>query len=150
MGRLGSWPHVVRHFVGGRPQPARALLALLGGVAALSFVFPGVSGVGWDALPVVDPLFSLIVLISGGYELFASALFTTPCTPSSRRWSSGRSPRVGAGCRTRRSGPPRGRPVRTTAVPAADAAPPQWPELRDAGTVRGRGPAHRRSRARAG
>ncbi|MET9502259.1 ATP/GTP-binding protein [Streptomyces sp. NPDC006622] len=77
MGRLGSWPDVVRHFVGRRPQPARALLALLGALAALSFVFPSAfPGVGWDALPVVDPLFSLIALIAGGYELFASQLFT--------------------------------------------------------------------------
>ncbi|MEU8653964.1 ATP/GTP-binding protein [Streptomyces sp. NPDC048737] len=77
MGRLGSWPDVVRHFVGRRPQPARALLGLLGALAALSFVFPDAfPGVGWDPLPVVDPLFSLIALIAGGYDLFASRLFT--------------------------------------------------------------------------
>ncbi|MFF3848460.1 ATP/GTP-binding protein [Streptomyces sp. NPDC002328] len=77
MGRLGSWPDAVRHFVGRRPQPARALLGLLGALVALSFVFPSAfPGVGWDSLPVVDPLFSLIVLISGGYELFASPTFT--------------------------------------------------------------------------
>ncbi|MFF9057136.1 ATP/GTP-binding protein [Streptomyces sp. NPDC014882] len=77
MGRLGSWPDVVRHFVGRRPQPARALLGLLGALVALSFVFPSAfPGVGWDALPVVDPLFSLVALIAGGYDLFASRLFT--------------------------------------------------------------------------
>ncbi|MGV9556065.1 ATP/GTP-binding protein [Streptomyces sp. NPDC003522] len=77
MGRLGSWADVVRHFVGRRPQPARALLALLGALVALSFVFPSAfPGVGWDALPVVDPLFSLVALIAGGYDLFASRLFT--------------------------------------------------------------------------
>ncbi|GKQ36832.1 ATP/GTP-binding protein [Streptomyces sp. A012304] len=77
MGRLGSWPDAVRYFIGRRPQPARALLALLTALIALSFVFPSAfPGVGWDALPVVDPLFSLIVLVSGGYELFASPTFT--------------------------------------------------------------------------
>ncbi|MFF4146579.1 ATP/GTP-binding protein [Streptomyces sp. NPDC001698] len=77
VGRLGSWPDVVRHFVGRRPQPARALFAAAGALIALSLVFPGAfPGVGWDPLPVVDPVFSLIVLVSGGYGLFASQLFT--------------------------------------------------------------------------
>jgi len=73
--RLGAWPAVARHLVGRRPQPARALLALLCALATLSLVFPGAFGVGWDAVPVVDPLILLIVLISGSYGLFASALF---------------------------------------------------------------------------
>ncbi|MFF8927169.1 ATP/GTP-binding protein [Streptomyces longwoodensis] len=76
MGRLGSWPDTVRHLVGRRPQPARALLAALAALVTLSFVFPDAFGVGWNALPVVDPLLSLVVLVSGSYELFASPLFT--------------------------------------------------------------------------
>ncbi|WP_416975531.1 ATP/GTP-binding protein [Streptomyces sp. 4F14] len=77
MGRLGSWPDAVRHFIGRRPQPARAVYALIAALVVLSFVFPDAFPlVGWDSLPVVDPLFSLIVLISGSYELFTSALFT--------------------------------------------------------------------------
>ncbi|MGJ5891622.1 ATP/GTP-binding protein [Streptomyces sp. V2] len=77
MGRLGSWPDAVRHFIGRRPQPARAVYAFVAALVALSFVFPDAFPlVGWDSLPVVDPLFSLIVLISGSYELFTSALFT--------------------------------------------------------------------------
>ncbi|MFE1750713.1 type IV secretory system conjugative DNA transfer family protein [Streptomyces anandii] len=74
---LGSWPEVLRHFVGGRPQPARSLLAAAGALITLSLVFPGAfPGVGWNPLPVVDPVFSLVVLLSGGYDLFASQLFT--------------------------------------------------------------------------
>lgn len=133
MGRLGSWPHAVRHFVGRRPQPARALIALLGALAALSFVFPGAFGVGWDALPVVDPLFSLIVLISGGYELFASPVFTNtlyavvtllvvwPFARVGGWWPYARE-RLAA----RGAGPEQG-------APAAERPRSQWPELRDAG-----------------
>ncbi|WP_338687082.1 ATP/GTP-binding protein [Streptomyces acidiscabies] len=77
MGRLGSWPDAVRHFIGRRPQPARAVYAFVAALVTLSFVFPDAFPlVGWDSLPVVDPLFSLVVLISGSYELFTSALFT--------------------------------------------------------------------------
>ncbi|NEA51560.1 ATP/GTP-binding protein, partial [Streptomyces sp. SID10815] len=75
--RLGSWPEVVRHFVGRRPQPARAGYAAVGALGALSLVFPSAFPlVDWDPLPVADPVFSLVVLVSGGYDLFASQLFT--------------------------------------------------------------------------
>ncbi|MCM3264534.1 ATP/GTP-binding protein [Streptomyces thermoviolaceus] len=76
VGRLGSWPDVARHVIGRRPQPARALLAAVAALGALALVFPGAFGAGWDPVPVVAPLFSLVALISGGYGLFASPLFT--------------------------------------------------------------------------
>ncbi|CAL9575824.1 ATP/GTP-binding protein [Streptomyces sp. enrichment culture] len=76
MGRLGSWRAVLRHVMGARPQPARALLGALGALVALSFVFPDAFGLGWDPLPVVAPVFSLIVLVTGSYELFTSVLLT--------------------------------------------------------------------------
>ncbi|MCF1596004.1 ATP/GTP-binding protein [Streptomyces muensis] len=135
MGRLGSWPDVVRHFVGGRPQPARALLAALGALVTLSFVFPSAfPGVGWDALPVVAPLFSLVALISGGFDLFTSVLFTDglytvvtllvlwPFARVGDWWGYGKA-RLAA---------------RRTATRAAPAAAPErpraeWPELRRAG-----------------
>ncbi|MEU3617463.1 ATP/GTP-binding protein [Streptomyces sp. NPDC006872] len=133
MGRLGSWPHVVRHFVGRRPQPARALLALFGALATLSFVFPDAFGVGWDPLPVIDPLFSLVVLISGSYELFASWLFTNslyavitllvvwPFAKVGGWW-----PYAKERLAARHGGPDH-------KVPAAERPRAQWPELRDAG-----------------
>ena len=149
MGRLGSWPHVVRHFVGRRPQPVRALIALLGALAALSFVFPGAFGVGWDALPVVDPLFSLIVLISGGYELFASPCSRTPCTPSSRLLVVWPFARVGGWLpyakellAARQAGP-RPRRARGRAAPLAVARAARRR------AVRGGRPAHRGGRRRA-
>ncbi|MFF6804399.1 ATP/GTP-binding protein [Streptomyces sp. NPDC012616] len=133
MGRLGSWPHVVRHFVGRRPQPARALIALLGALVGLSLVFPGAFGVGWDALPVVDPLFSLIVLVSGGYELFASPLFTNALYAAVTLLVVWPFARVGGWwpyarelLAARRAGP-------GPAAPAAERPRSRWPELRDAG-----------------
>lgn len=75
--RLGGWPEVLGHFVGRRPQPSRALFSAIGALGALSLVFPeAFPPAGWDAVPVVAPLFSLAALISGGYDLFASQLFT--------------------------------------------------------------------------
>ncbi|MFH9009792.1 ATP/GTP-binding protein [Streptomyces sp. NPDC017943] len=77
VGRLGGWPAVIRHFLHRKPQPARALYAAVGSLVTLSFVFPDAfPGVHWDALPVVQPLFSLIALMSGGYEIYESAWAT--------------------------------------------------------------------------
>ncbi|MGC9440863.1 ATP/GTP-binding protein [Streptomyces sp. WG5] len=74
---LGSWRAVVRHYVARRPQPARALIAALLALLVLSFVFPDAFPVvGWDPVPVVDPLLSLTVLIFDGYGLMASRLYT--------------------------------------------------------------------------
>ncbi|MFC7809562.1 type IV secretory system conjugative DNA transfer family protein [Streptomyces olivaceus] len=74
---LGSWRAIVRHYVVQRPQPARALAAALLALVALSFVFPDAFPVvGWSPVPVVDPLLSLTVLISGSYDLMTSQLFT--------------------------------------------------------------------------
>ncbi|MEU0598804.1 ATP/GTP-binding protein [Streptomyces sp. NPDC006393] len=135
VGHLGSWPEVVRHFVGRRPQPARALYAALGALGALSLVFPGAfPGVGWDPLPVVDPVFSLIVLISGGYDLFASQLFTDtlyalitalvvwPFARLGGWWPYARQ----LAARRRANADP-------AAPPAVELPRSQWPELREAG-----------------
>lgn len=134
-GRLGSWPEVARHFVGRRPQPARALLAAVGALVALSLVFPGAfPGVGWNPLPVVDPVLSLVVLISGGYDLFASQLFTDtlyalitllvvwPFARLGGWWAYAKE----LAARRRAAADP-------VAPPAAHLPPSQWPELRHAG-----------------
>ncbi|QHC31646.1 ATP/GTP-binding protein [Streptomyces sp. HF10] len=135
MARLGSWRDIVRHVVTRRAQPARALLAALGALVALSFVFPKAFGVGWDALPVQDPLFSLIVLITGSYDVFASVLLTDtlyalitllvlwPFARIGGWWSFARQ-KLAARERAKA-----GEPVRT----AAERRPSQWPELREAG-----------------
>ncbi|MFJ4469484.1 ATP/GTP-binding protein [Streptomyces sp. NPDC089424] len=77
MAKLGSWRAIVGYYVGGRSQPARALVALALALVALALVFPDAfPGAGWSSVPVVSPLLSLTVLISGNYELMASPLFT--------------------------------------------------------------------------
>ncbi|MEU6481532.1 ATP/GTP-binding protein [Streptomyces sp. NPDC047017] len=136
VGRLGGWPEVVRHFVGGRPQPSRALFAAIGALGALSLVFPGAfPGVGWDPLPVVAPVFSLVVLVSGGYDLFVSQLFTDSLYALITALVVWPFARVGgwwayakelADRRRAAAGP-------ATAPPAADTPRSHWPELRQAG-----------------
>ncbi|MFE2419191.1 ATP/GTP-binding protein [Streptomyces hokutonensis] len=75
MGRLGSWPEIIRHLVTRRPQPARALLALLGAVVAENLVvIPSVFDVGWNALPVAGPVYHLINLFPGGYDFISTPL----------------------------------------------------------------------------
>jgi len=76
MGRLGSWPEIIRHLVTRRPQPARALLALLGAVVAENLVvIPSVfPGVGWNALPVAGPIYHLINIFPGGYDFISTPL----------------------------------------------------------------------------
>ncbi|MFJ9246973.1 ATP/GTP-binding protein [Streptomyces sp. NPDC101776] len=134
--KLGGWLEVARHVVGGRPQPARALLALVGGLIALSFVFPSAfPGVGWAPLPVQDPLFSLVVLIDGGPDLFQSVLFTDtlytlitaavlwPFARLGGWWALAKERLVARN----RTGEGEIRPAPAVLVPA------QWPELREAG-----------------
>ncbi|MGW3269409.1 ATP/GTP-binding protein [Streptomyces sp. NPDC001056] len=135
MARLGSWRDIIRHVVTRRPQPARALIAALGALVALAFVFPKAFGVGWDPLPVQDPLFSLVVLITGSYEVFASVLLTDglyalitllvlwPFARIGGWWSFARQ-KIAERERGKAAGP---------VEPAAARRPSQWPELREAG-----------------
>ncbi|WP_030612957.1 ATP/GTP-binding protein [Streptomyces achromogenes] len=135
MARLGSWSDIIRHVVTRRPQPARALSAALGALIALAFVFPGAFGLGWDPLPVQDPLFSLIVLITGGYQVFASVLFTDtlyalitvlvlwPFARIGGWWAFGKE---AIAARTRAQDV-------QVAAPRVERRPSHWPELREAG-----------------
>ncbi|MFJ2907477.1 ATP/GTP-binding protein [Streptomyces sp. NPDC087212] len=135
VGRLGGWPDVLRHFVGRRPQPARALLAAAGALLTLSLVFPRAFGLGWAPLPVEDPVFSLAVLLSGGYDLFTSPLFTNslyalitllvlwPWARLGGWWAYGK-----ALLAARRAGA-----ADRDTPPVRDVPPAHWPELRGAG-----------------
>ncbi|MFH9660540.1 ATP/GTP-binding protein [Streptomyces sp. NPDC017248] len=138
MARLGSWPDIVRHVVTRRPQPARALLAAFGALVALAFVFPDAFGVGWDPLPVQDPLLSLIVLLTGDYQVFGSVLLMDTLYalitllvlwPFARigGWLSLGREAIAAHGRAKAG---------QSAEPAVDRRPSHWPELREAGQHR--------------
>ncbi|MEU1019765.1 ATP/GTP-binding protein [Streptomyces sp. NPDC005898] len=134
VGRLGAWPDSIRHFVVRRPQPSRAVLASVAAVAALAFVWPSALGLDMRPLPVADPVFSLVALVTGGYEVFASpvvidtlyGLITLavlwPFARIGGWWQAVREARS-AGAR-RPAAPPR---------PPAAPAHAHWPELRAAG-----------------
>ncbi|MGW8768871.1 ATP/GTP-binding protein, partial [Streptomyces sp. NPDC055815] len=64
--RLGAWAELSRHFVADRRPSVRAAITAGAALIALTFVWPeAFPGVGWDALPVVKPVLSLVVLIGG-------------------------------------------------------------------------------------
>ncbi|MPY60184.1 type IV secretory system conjugative DNA transfer family protein [Streptomyces spongiae] len=133
LSRLGSWPAILRHVIGRKPQPLRALLSALLALAALSLVFPdSFPGVGWDPLPIVAPLDSLAVLIFNSYDLSALFVYTLHGAvmvlvvwPFARvgGWWPYAKERLGA----RRAA---ATPATTKAVRRPRA---HWPELRDAG-----------------
>ncbi|MFJ6730382.1 ATP/GTP-binding protein [Streptomyces sp. NPDC091281] len=132
MARLGGWAQAVHHFVGRRPQPGRALIALIAALLTLSFVFPDAFPlVGWDPLPVARPLLALTALVFGGIpsQTYADLLYTAitllvlwPFALLGDWW-----PYLKERLAARRA-------VAVPGVPAAVVRPrAQWPELRDAG-----------------
>ncbi|MEU6511959.1 ATP/GTP-binding protein [Streptomyces sp. NPDC046942] len=135
MARLGSWSDIIRHVVTRREQPARALIAALGALIALAFVFPGAFGLGWNALPVQDPLFSLIVLITGDYSVFASQWLTDGLYALITLLVLWPFARIGGWWPLAKAAlAARARAKAGEAAPqAVDRRPSQWPELREAG-----------------
>ncbi|MEU6272754.1 ATP/GTP-binding protein [Streptomyces populi] len=136
MGRLGSWREIAHHFVVRRAQPGRALVAALAALLTLTFVWPDAfPGVGWDPLPIVNPVLSLVALLAGGDDVFQSpaisygvyALITAAVLlPFARLggWWPLAKERLGS------------RPAATAspAAPEEPSGPPaEWPELRAAG-----------------
>lgn len=136
IGRLGSWGRITRHYLDRCRPPARA--ALTGGLAlvVLAFVWPEAFGLGWDPLPVAGPVFSLVALLTGGYEAFTSPFVVYPLyvlITALVVWPFARIGEWAALLRTWRTG------SADSAAPAPVAAGParsQWPRLREAGEHR--------------
>ncbi|WP_030784484.1 ATP/GTP-binding protein [Streptomyces sp. NRRL S-920] len=134
VGRLGAWPDAIRHFVVRRPQPSRAVLASVAAVGALIFVWPSALGLDTRPLPVADPVFSLVALVTGDPDVFASpAVIDTlyVLITLAVLWPFAR---IGGWWQAVREA--RGATVRRPATPPRPAdAPPRahWPELRAAG-----------------
>jgi hypothetical protein len=137
-GRLGSWPAVIRFYLGRHSPRARAAVTAFAALAVLGLVWPeAVPGEPWDPLPVVGPVLSLVSLLAGGAEVFQSqvityglyALITAAVVwpfariggwwTLARRWLDARSARAADGPR-----------------PAVAPSPAQWPQLREAGQHR--------------
>ncbi|MDI3420801.1 ATP/GTP-binding protein [Streptomyces luteolus] len=129
--RLSTWGEAVRYFVRGRPQPSRALIAVVAAVGSLALVWPGVFGLGLEPVPVVTPVLSLVALIAGR-SVFTStpvvayavyALITLAVL-----WPFAR---IGGWRHALRKSPAAPPPPRPTSAPAP--APAHWPQLRAAG-----------------
>lgn len=131
---LGSWRAIVRHYVARRPQPARALIAGLLALVVLSFVFPDAFPlVGWSPAPVVDPLLSLAVLVTDGYELMASSFFTNTLYAVVTLLVVWPFARLGAWVPYAKQVLSARRSDAAPGAPGPDRPRSQWPALREAG-----------------
>ncbi|MFG2334556.1 ATP/GTP-binding protein [Streptomyces sp. NPDC048604] len=134
--RLGSWGKVVHHYLDRFGPGTRAGLAAAGALAALVFVWPDAFGVGWDPLPIAQPVLALVVLVGGGYTVLSSPFLVYPLyalITAAVVWPFARAGGWAALVRAWRSRSPR--PARPAAA-AAQAPASQWPELRAAGEQR--------------
>ncbi|MGW6058399.1 ATP/GTP-binding protein [Streptomyces sp. NPDC055189] len=141
--RLGNWAEALRHLVGQREQPSRALRAAAGALIVLMFVWPeAFPGVTWDPLPIATGVMALTALFSGGFEIFENALVTYglyALITAAVLWPFAK---LGDWAGFLRTWFARPRPVGNGAVPAPPRQPApvasraQWPELRGAGRDR--------------
>ncbi|WP_406863429.1 ATP/GTP-binding protein [Streptomyces sp. HUAS MG47] len=131
--RLGSWGKVIHHYLDRFGPGTRAALSAAGALAALVFVWPDAFGVGWDPLPIAQPVLSLVVLIGDGYTVLTSPFLVYPLyalITAAVVWPFAR---VGKWREALAHWRNRPAPVRA-AAPQAPAS--QWPELRAAGEQR--------------
>ncbi|MEU8527641.1 ATP/GTP-binding protein, partial [Streptomyces sp. NPDC048629] len=133
VGKLGSWGRVIHHYLDRFGPGTRAALAAAGALAALVFVWPTAFGVGWDPLPIAQPVLSLVVLAGGGYGVLTSPFLVYPLyavITAAVVWPFARVggwPALVRQWRARSVRPA----VPTAAAPSAPAS--QWPDLRAAG-----------------
>ncbi|MFD8524049.1 ATP/GTP-binding protein [Streptomyces capillispiralis] len=135
VGVLGSWRAIVRHYMNRMPRPVQALAAAGLALVTLALVFPeAFPGAGWPAVPVVDPLLSLTVLLADSYEPMASPLFTNTLYTAITLLVVWPFARLGGWVPYARElfGPRRASTAPSTAV-VPDRPRSQWPALRDAG-----------------
>ncbi|MFC8012032.1 ATP/GTP-binding protein [Streptomyces cinereoruber] len=138
MARLGAWAELARHLLADRRPPVRAGLTAGAALIALTLVWPrAFPGIGWEALPVSRPVFSLVTLIGGGYDVLTSPVLVYTVYAligAAVLWPFARLGAWPAFVRERL------RSRADTTTPAPDPAVPvplsQWPELRAVGEWR--------------
>ncbi|WP_443054623.1 ATP/GTP-binding protein [Streptomyces sp. NBC_00334] len=130
-GYLGSWPTLIRFWLGNRSQPQRAAITAAGAAVALVLVFPVLDS---DPVPVYTTIIYLIALFADGWAAAGAPvtvfLVDTSITLAvlwvAARWGDWR-PLVRHWRTARQAGP------RPDGAPAAVAPPSRWPLLRVAG-----------------
>ncbi|MFI6092603.1 ATP/GTP-binding protein [Streptomyces sp. NPDC051218] len=140
VGRLGNWAEALRHLIGRREQPSRALRAAAGALIVLLFVWPeAFPGVTWEPLPIATGVMSLTALFSGGYEIFENEIVTYGLyvlITAAVLWPFAK---LGDWLGFLRTWLARPRRSRTALAPSPPNSPApvasraQWPELRGAG-----------------
>ncbi|MGW5423546.1 ATP/GTP-binding protein [Streptomyces sp. NPDC003943] len=133
---LGSWGKITRHYLDRFRPPARAALAGVMGLAALTFVWPEAFGLGWDPLPVVSAVLSLVALVTGGFEVFASPVLVYTLYALITGLVLWPFARVGDWAGLLRTYRAHKAPQPQAAVTGPVVPPSQWPELRAAGEQR--------------
>ncbi|MFG3487579.1 ATP/GTP-binding protein [Streptomyces sp. NPDC047972] len=135
---LGSWGRIVRHYLGRFRAPVRAVIAAVGALIALAFVWPEAFGLGWDPLPLALPVLSLVSLVGGGYDILESPVLVYPLYALITALAVWPFARVGEWGSLYRAW--RARRAAGATAPAPESAPgvprSQWPELREAGQQR--------------
>ena len=130
-GYLGSWPTLIRFWLGNRSQPQRAAITAAGAAVALVLVFPVLDS---DPVPVYTTIIYLIALFTDGWAAAGAPvtvfLVDTSITLAvlwvAARWGDWR-PLVRHWRTARQAGP------RPDGAPVAVAPPSRWPLLRVAG-----------------
>ncbi|MEV0450616.1 ATP/GTP-binding protein [Streptomyces sp. NPDC050600] len=139
LGFLGSWRKITRHYMSRLTPAPRALLAAVMALGTLILVWPEAFGLDLEPVPVASTVLSLLALLTGGFEIFASPFIVytvyTLITllvlwPFARlgEWKG-----LFRAWRARSASPAATAPV----DPAGTVVPlSQWPELRAAGEHR--------------
>ncbi|MEU3661971.1 ATP/GTP-binding protein [Streptomyces sp. NPDC032940] len=131
VGYLGSWPTLIRFWLGNRPQPLRAAITVVGAAVALVLVFPVLDS---DPVPVYTTVVFLIALFTGSWGAAGAPVtvflvdtsITVAVLWASARWGDWW-PLLRHWRTARRAGP------RPDGDPVAVAPRSKWPLLRLAG-----------------
>ncbi|MFC8508236.1 ATP/GTP-binding protein [Streptomyces sp. NPDC057411] len=136
LGFLGSWRRITMHYMSGLKPAPRALLAAVLALGTLLFVWPEAFGLDWTPLPIASTVLSLMALVTGGFEIFASPLLVYSVYTLITLlvlWPFARLGDWKGLFLARRA---RSAPAVPVAATGAVIPPSQWPELRSAGEHR--------------